>query len=290
MIIFDHHNSSFCLFLGTDGRTVAALFRAIGAHYLDHFSLVLLHGLCLNPRDPDCKVGNLYPVSGARKMAFKGNRYRPVKEKGKAKGKKQGKNDFSEVRGKFCKAEFPETYKLWEQAVREDETVQILIKQTEKGLELDPKFERDSPLDVAFSTKRQGKKLMEVPFGATFASTEEDLRKYHLRAVNVDGSLLYKIGRSGRKDNIAVVLAIKDVCGKVGSGFPTLPMAIKAIVVNFVRAVVVAGLPKGESHFFHIIILIMYQKHVYLIMEKVYLTILIKFYDLAEKWCLKEPL
>lgn len=238
---------------------MAALFRATGAHYLDHFSLVLLHGLCLNPRDPECKVGNLYPVSGARKVAFKGDSVQLVKKKKKAKGKKQGKNDFSEGRGKFCKAEFPETYNLWEQAIQEDGIVRSLISQTEKGLGINPKFERDSPLDVAFSTKQQGKKLMEVPFGATFAPTEEALRKYHLRAVNVDGSLLYNIGRSGRKDNIAVVLAIKDVCGKVGSCLPTLPVAIQAIVANFVRAVVVAGLPKGESQFFHIIILIMYQ-------------------------------
>ena len=51
---------------------MAALFRAIGAHFHDHFSLIILPGLCKNDRDPDCKVGSLYPVSAIRMVTFKG--------------------------------------------------------------------------------------------------------------------------------------------------------------------------------------------------------------------------
>lgn len=60
------------LLLGTGGKKVAALFRAIGAHFHDHFSLIILPGLCKNDRDPDCKVGSLYPVSAIRMVTFKG--------------------------------------------------------------------------------------------------------------------------------------------------------------------------------------------------------------------------
>ena len=226
---------------------MAALFRAIGAHYLDHFTIVLLHGLCLNPRDPECKVGSLYPVSCARKVLFKGNR--PKKEgKKKTKRKKQAKEDFSEGQGKFCKIEFPETYKSWEQAVQSDSKVKDLISRTEGTLKVDPAFNHDVPLTVAYSTSACAKRLRgDTPIGATFAQNEESLENYEVRAVNLDGCLLSTIAKCGRKDNIAVVLAIKDVCGKDGgSHLPSLTEAIRNIVANFARAIVVAGLPKGE--------------------------------------------
>lgn len=229
---------------------MAALFRAIGAHYLDHFTLVLLHGLCLHPRDPQCKVGNLYPVSCARKVWFKGNRLIARRPKKKEKGQKSTrkvKKSFSQGQGRFCKAEFPETYKSWEQAVRNDPKVKDLIKRSGDHLQIDPTFQHE-PLTVAYSTAACAKKLRDVPFGATFASTKE-LEKLEVRAVNLNGSLLSMIARSGRKDNIGVVLAIKDVCGKLGCSLPSLPEAIVKIVANFVRAVIVGGLPKGEILF-----------------------------------------
>lgn len=228
---------------------MAALFRAIGSHYLDHFTLVLLHGLCLNPRDPQCKVGNLYPVSCARKVLFKGHRpSRPKKkEKGKSKGKE--KKSFSEGQGRFCKAEFPETYKSWEQAVQNEPKVQDLISRG-GDLEINPKFQHDAPLTVAYSKAACAKKLRgDVPFGATLAQTKEDLENYEVKAVNLNGFLLSMIAKSGRKNNVGVVLAIKDVCGKLGCSLPPLPEAIVKIVANFVRAVIVGGLPKGEILF-----------------------------------------
>ena len=216
---------------------VAALFRAVGAHYLDHFTLVLLHGLCLNSRDPRCKVGNLYPVSYIKKMSFKG--IRPKKE-----GEVQ---DFSEGVGQFCRAEFPKTYKSWEEAVKEDTTVKNLVSRSGK-LIIDPKFELDAPLTVAYSRSPYAKKLSgTVPFGAAFAQTEKGFAKYRVNAVNTSGCLLSTIKRSGRKNNVGVVLIIKDVCG--GSLLPKQPSGISAIVAHFTRAVVVAGLPKGEVLF-----------------------------------------
>lgn len=83
------------LLVGKGGEKVAALFRAIGAHYQDHFSFVILPGLCKNERDPDCKVGSLYPVSGIREVTFEGNYPKLIK-----------KTSFSASQGKFCLAEF----------------------------------------------------------------------------------------------------------------------------------------------------------------------------------------
>lgn len=216
---------------------VAALFRAVGAHYLDHFTLVLLHGLCLNSRDPQCKVGNLYPVSYIKKMLFKGSR-----------PKKEGEvEDFSEGLGRFCHAEFPETYKSWEQAVKKETKVKdVMLKSG--NLKIDPKFERDAPLTVAYSRPGYANKLSgSVPFGATFVRTEQYFTKNRVHAVNTNGCLLSMIKKSGRKNNVGVVLIIKDVCE--GILVPNLPSCINAIVAHFTRAVVVAGLPKGEVLF-----------------------------------------
>ena len=72
------------------------------------------------------------------------------------------------------------------------------------------------------------------------------MENYQLRAVNLNGYLLSRLAKYGRKDNIGVVLAINDICDIDGSGLPCLPDAIKRIVAHFVRAVVLAGLPNGE--------------------------------------------
>ncbi|XP_022810005.1 uncharacterized protein LOC111347017 [Stylophora pistillata] len=76
------------------------------------------------------------------------------------------------------------------------------------------------------------------------APNKEALSKYQIRAVNLDGAFLGNVVKSGCKENIAVVLAIKDVCGRIGCGFANVPQAIQSIIVNFVRAAVVAGLSK----------------------------------------------
>ena len=65
----------------------------------------------------------------------------------------------------------------------------------------------------------------------------------------LNGCLLNNLEKKGRRGNTAVVLCIEDTCGNFGSCLPTLSKAIQVIKVNFVRAVVAAGLPKGESFF-----------------------------------------
>lgn len=236
--------------LGNKSKTVAALFRAIGAHYLDHFTLALLHGLCLNPRDPRCKVGNLYPVSCARKVSLKGHRLcRPKKKEKGQKSKGKEKKSFSEGQGRFCKAEFPETYKSWERAVQNDPTVRDLISRS-GNLEINPKFQHGEPLTVAYSTAACAERLGSgTAFGAMCGKTKVELEDYEFKAVNLNGLLLSRIAKCGRKDNVGVVLAIKDACGKIGISLPPLSEAIVKIVANFVRAVIVGGLPKGEILF-----------------------------------------
>ena len=228
------------IFPGNQNRQVSALFRAIGAHYLDHYTVVFLPGLCLHPRDPHCKVGSLYPVTCARKMKFRGP-YHDVKSR-----KEKDKLDFSQAQGRFSKAEFPEAYALWEEAIQTDCKVSKLVSQTKGKMNINPRFERGTDLTVVYSTSNNANKLRRNPFGAALAQNEVPLEDYPVRAVNLNGCLFSKISKCGRKDNIAVVLAIKDICGPVGSCLPLLPEAIKRIVAHFARAVVVAGLPEGE--------------------------------------------
>lgn len=222
------------MLLGNNRHQVSALFRAIGAHYLDHFTLVILHGLCLHPRDPRCRVGSLYPVASAKKKLFSSK-----------KAGKKDEADFSEAIGRFCKAEFPETFTMWEQEVHRDATVEKAMEKTEETLKVTPTFERDANLTVGYSTSCNAHKLQCKPFGAALAQNERMLEGYKVKAVNLDGCLLSRLSKCGREGNTAVVLAIKDVHGKHGSCLSYLPAAMKMIVTHFVRAIVVAGLPKG---------------------------------------------
>ena len=228
------------LLLGKRSQHVSALFRAIGAHYYDHFTLVILHGLSLyRGADPQCRVGNLYPVASARRMLFKGR----VTDK---QVKKEGETDFSEAQGRFSKAEFPETFAMWEQTVISDPTVKKVIEQTQNNLKVKPTFERCANLTVMYSISSNASKLQCISFGAALAQNERKLERYKVRAVNLDGCLLSRLAKCGREGNTAVVLAIKDVHGEHGSCLPlNLSAAMKMIVIHFVRAVVVAGLPKG---------------------------------------------
>ena len=217
---------------------MAALFRAIGAHYLDHFTLALLHGLCLNPRDPNCRVGSLYQVNFAKKMSFKGSHPNTTKRKAEI--------DFSEAQGKFCRAEFPRMYSTWETANQENEKVQELISRTQDSLKVNPKFERVANFTVVYSTTSNSNKLKSIPFGPALKKNPARLEKYHIRAANLNGCLLSMLAKCGRQSNTGVILAISDTCEKIGSCVPHLSDAIKMIATNFVMAVVKAGLPEGE--------------------------------------------
>lgn len=209
----------FSFFQGHKSLQVSSLFRAVGAHYMDHFTLAILHGLCCNPRDPDFRVGNLYGVSRARKCSFRGSSLYP-------KGKKKDYLDFSQSIGRFCQTEFPVTYAKWEETVRKDDKVKKLMEKTKNSLKICPKFIRSSDLTVMYSSTSNSRKLR---------------KNYSMRVVNSDGCLLSRISQCGRKDNTAVVLAIKDTFE--GCQLPILQDAIKRIITHFIRAVFVAGLP-----------------------------------------------
>ena len=225
------------LFLGYTSDKVSSLFRAIGAHYVDHFTLVVLHGMCYNDNDPDFRVGNLYGVFHARKCSFKGRSLY-------TNGKKKDYLNFSETIGRFCKTEFPETFAQWEETVQKDGAVRKM------KMKMRPKFVNASGLTVMYSTTSNAEKL-RGPFASSLTTDEDILKKYNMRVANFNGCLLSKLSQCGRKDNIAVVVAIKDTCD--GWHLPHLQDAIKMTITHFIRAVIVAGLPSGKIQYMNIL-------------------------------------
>lgn len=215
---------------------MAALFRAIGAHHLDHFTLAILHGLCLDFLEPEwqLKVGSLYPVTEATKIPFT-EHYIDMNKLGETVP-----DDFSEAKGTFCSANFPETYESWKQTVLDDPSVRTI--NSKNLLRISPMYGKDEVFTTGYSDKNCYRKLKSIPSRA-----DPSLMKFEMKAVNLNGCLLSSLAKFGRKNNISVVLAIKDYCDKLGSLVPKLPDAIKSIITSFVQAVIVAGLCEGES-------------------------------------------
>lgn len=231
-------------FPGNRRDMVAALFRAIGAHYLDHFTLTILHGLCLEFGKPkwELKVGSLYPVKKARKIKF--TQY----SLNMKKMKEMKPLGFSEAQGRFCSTEFPEAYKSFEKAVREDPlNIEDIISKannskTQIGVPSAPKFERDEEFTAGYCFDSKEGRLKTIP-----SKVDKRLKKFKIKAVNLDGCLLSSLAKYGRRNNVSVVLAINDICDAHGSLVLHLPEAMMKIITYFVRAVIVAGLPEGES-------------------------------------------
>ena len=231
-------DSPLNLISGSDSKKVAALFRVIGSHRLNHFTIALLHGARVNPRDPKCKLLSLYPVKSARKFVYRGGKLRKCNVGG------ESQVNFEEGKGCFCRIEFPGTFRSWEEEVRAEKVVKKLIKRSVGKLEY-PKYEHNSPLKVLYTKASQSSKLRKVPPGSAIASAEK-LPKYHT-AAQLDGCLLYFIARSGCKGNVAVILAINDTLEPFGPLLQSLPQSMVKTITKFVMAVVVAGLPKGGS-------------------------------------------
>ena len=209
---------------------MAALFRVTGANRLNSFTIALLHGACVNPCDRDCKLMSLYPVESAKKYAFKDGKLRKCKVNGNFEGRI----------GHFCKLEFPETFKSWQQAVRSEGEVKELISKSRVKLDY-PEYEHNHPLNVPYTTSKESK-LKKHP---------EKLKKF--RAVNLQGCLLRFIARSGSKGNVAVILAmndcLKEICPFTSESLKqSLSRPMRKTITHFVRALVVAGLPKGETN------------------------------------------
>lgn len=226
----------FTLFSGYGGSDVALLFRVIGSHRLNHFTLAILNGSCINPKDSKCKLLSLYPVRSCRKFSFKGEQLQREQD-----------HSFKEGVGKFCSLEFPETFKSWEQEIRRDPNIAKAVSRSQGKLKY-PAYE-PQPLLVAYSKATDRNKLKNSVFGATVAQTSQKLENLNLRAVNLDGCLLSRIARNTRPKAAGVILAINDTLGPFGSclaSVQNVPDVMKKVIAHFVRAVVVAGLPSGE--------------------------------------------
>ena len=229
---------SFALFLGCGGSDVATLFRVIGSHRLNHFTLVILNGSRINPKDSKCELLSLYPVSSCRKFSFKGEQLQ------RRIWDQECDHSFKEGVGKFCSLEFPETFKSWEQEIHCDPVIVKAISRSDGKLKY-PTYE-SQPLLVAYSKAADLSKLKNTVVGATVAQTPQKLENLNLRAVNLDGCLLSRIARNTHPKAAGVVLAINDTLGPLGCCLPSVQNVMKRVIANFVRAVVVAGLPSGE--------------------------------------------
>lgn len=235
-------NSFFLFFyLGTKSHQVSALFRVIGSHRVNHVTLALLYGSCVNPYDPRCKLLSLYPVVSTIKYKFRSGR--PQKEK----------SDGAFIKGQFCKIEFPETLRTFNDTVCNDEKIKAFKTRSGEKREY-PRFEHQYPLTVAYTSRQQSKKLRGCVLGATVApvspeQSEEkrikELENYRVRAASLEGCLLQLIKKSG-SHTTAVVMLINDTLDPDGACLPSAAKAVMERTINFfVMAVVVAGLPKG---------------------------------------------
>lgn len=215
-------------FLGVDKGSVAALFRAVGAHYFNHFTAVFLHGSTIGKHDSDCLLGSLYPVREAKQLSFK---------EGKLKKSKTGKISFRMGISKFVEHRFPNSHGWWQRKISEDPDVSIAVEQ----FGIKPTFDHTKHLNTAFSQRAKQKNLKDV------CSNEERMEKLDIRAANFNGHLLSMIQQCGRKDNIGVTLAINNT---IGNDDPpqVLKVALTKIICYFVFAVIKAGPQLGKLY------------------------------------------
>lgn len=220
-------------FSGTDKGSVAALFRAVGAHYFNHFSAVFLHGSTFSKHDSDCQLGNLYPIRKAEQVSFEQGRL-----------KKANKISFRKGISKFVEHDFPFWHGWWIKTVHADPDVKNAITL----YKINPTFDPTKHLKAAFSKMAQQKDLKNVCLkkdDKVKDSNEKRLSKYEIRAANLNGHVLSMIQQCGRKDNIGVTLAINNIIGPDDPP-PVLKTALTRIIVYFVLAVINAGLRLGK--------------------------------------------
>lgn len=236
---------------GNNGQNVAALFRTIGSNRVNNFTLSVLYGACINPHDPTCKLLNLYPVTTTTKFKFENGRLQKC-QLSEERVKKIGEGF---IKGHFCKLEFPQTFKSFYQALQTDSVIKNAVKKSKGKLEA-PRFENQFPLTVAYTFASQSKRLKRSVLGAAVANVSpkkslkkrlNTMKRYKVRAASLEGCLVYKIKRSGPKNNTAVVMAINDTLEPHGACLPYLAKAVRRVIAHFVMAVVVAGLPKGRT-------------------------------------------
>ena len=213
--------------------------------------MAVLHGSCINPRDPTCKLLNLYPVTTTTKFKFENGKLQKC-QLNEEKVKKIGEGF---IKGHFSKLKFPQTFASFYHAIQTDKVIKAAVMRSKGKLEA-PRFENQFPLTVAYTLASQSKRLKRRVLGAAVAKVSHKLsvkkrlkimRKYQVRAASLEGCLLYMIERSGPKNNTAVVMAINDTLEPHGACLPYLAKAVRRVIAYFVMAVVVAGLPKGRA-------------------------------------------
>ena len=212
------------------------LFQVITANRLRHFTLAILHGACINSCDPSCKLLSLYPVKSIRKFTFKDGKLQKRKPDG-------GSREKFKI-GKFCRIEFPETFKSLEQAIRDDSTVMKVISDSRTQLHV-PSYERKPLLQVAYAKRKHRPNLTKHVFKAAVAQKPQDLESCVVRAASLDGCLLSTIARKAK--SVGVVLAMNNTLTPLGGSLiASVPAVMKKVIRYFVMSVVVAGLPSGE--------------------------------------------
>ncbi len=223
---------SFILFSGFQNHNVAASLRVIGSSRLSCITLAILHSASISHSDPRCKLLSLYPVESCIKISFK-------------HGKLLKRKKFDV--GKFCRIEFPGTFDSLEQAIQRDRVVKKTISQS-KGQLHPPKYERQTLLQVAYTKHQHRSKLIK----AAVAQTQKELKNCTMRAANLDGCLLSRIANT-RQNGVGVVLAINDTLTPDADNDlpPLFTAAMKRVIIYFVQAVIIAGLPSGELNDSH---------------------------------------
>ena len=221
---------------GKDSGSMSALFRAVGAHYCNHFTIVLLNGSTFKKDAPDCKLGHIYHVREAECLAFRG---------GKLQKCGNGKIlSFREGISNFCRFKFQRSFSWWVQSVRSDE----VVKAVEKDFVIEPeKFDPTQHLKVAFARNSQKDSLKNACLNKKKKIGVSNLRKLldqDFIAANLDGCLLSKIHQYGRKDNISVSLAISNTLGPEEPP-NRLKEAVNMVICYFLMAVINAGLREG---------------------------------------------
>lgn len=227
--------------IGNDKESMAALFRAVGANYFNHFTIVLLHGSTFEKHDPDCKLGHIYHVREAECMAFKRGKLQKS-DKGKVISFRQGISNFYSFK-------FPKSFSWWVQSVCNDEDVKAVGKE----FVIEPeKFDPNQHLKVVFALNAHKNSLKNACCNKKKEiriSNKRKLSDQDIKAANLDGCLLSMIHQHGRKDNISVSLAISNTLGPEQPP-SRLKKAVNKVMYYFLMAAINAGLREGKTKCF----------------------------------------
>ena len=220
---------------------MAALFRAMGAHYFNHFTIVLLNGSTFNKHDPDCKLGHIYHVREAECMTFRRGELQQTGTGGKRKIL-----SFRKGISNFFRSKFPESFQWWVQSVQNDKDVKAV---GEKFVIEPEEFDPNQHLKVAFARNPKISSLKNACLHKEEKIRRSNLRKFShqdIKAANLDGCLLYMIQQHGHKNNVSVSLAISNTL-RPKKPPRELKKAVNKVIYYFLMAAINAGLREGKT-------------------------------------------